>query len=290
MGVHLYRTAKGLARRDGDELVLLDLPYGDVGALLAAGIGLASGAGELGRVPLGEATVLSPIEQPAHLVLNGLLYAGHIAEAGQPTPTSPAFILANGGALDAPGAPIVLPPGASGQVDYEGEVALVIGRATAGVTAREAWDCVAGLTIVNDVSERREQLAAMGGESWDVAPMVRSKRHPGFKPCGPALVTTDEFGENPDLEIETRLNGVLVQHDWTRNMIFRFTEIVAAVSAEMALSAGDVICTGTPAGVALSTGRYLADGDVVDITVEGIGTLSNPVTARPFVQEARGQR
>lgn len=275
--MRLYRLADGLAREEDGELLLLDLPHADVGALLADDVELARSARVLRSIPEDEATFLSPVAHPAGLFLHGLVYPGHVAEAGLSVPSSPVFLEAPGGPLDAPGAPVLLPPDAPERVDYEGEIALVVGRDASSVAPDEAWSCVGGLTIVNDVSERAGQEAAMAGGEWDVEAMVRAKRHPGFKPCGPVVVTADEFGPDPALEITTRLNGRVVQRDGSGNMIFSFSQILAAVSVRAWLRPGDVICTGTPAGVGLATGRYLRAGDSVEVEVERIGTLVNPV-------------
>lgn len=276
--MRLYRTTQGLARESGGLLQVLDLPHSDIADLFAEDVALAARAPVREELDLTLASVLSPVRRPANFILNGLLYAGHIAEAGREPTKDPVFTLCNDGDLDRPGGTILLPAGASDQVDYEGEIALVIGRPAANVSRAAAWGHVGGLTIVNDVSERREQHAGMAHEPWDIAAMVRAKRHSTFKPCGPVVVTVDEFGGLPDLEIETRLNGIQVQHDWSRNMIFDFADIVSYISRTVALVPGDVISTGTPAGVGISTGRYLQDGDIVEVQVERIGVLRNDVT------------
>jgi 2-keto-4-pentenoate hydratase/2-oxohepta-3-ene-1,7-dioic acid hydratase in catechol pathway len=277
--MELYALSDGIARREGEELALLDLPHPDVGALVADDICLARTARVRARRPIWDAPLNAPVHKPANLVLSGLVFRGHIAEAGLAEPTEPQFILANGGPLDAPGAPIVLPTDAPDEVDYEGEIALVIGRVAQDIPERKAWTAVAGLTIVNDISEREGQRAAMSGPAWDVASMVRAKRRPSFKPCGPAVVTADQFDPDPDLVVETLLNGTTVQQDSTRNMLFGFGEVVAAISRRIPLRPGDVICTGTPAGVGLATGRYLVDGDTITVRVRGLGELFNPVSA-----------
>jgi 2-keto-4-pentenoate hydratase/2-oxohepta-3-ene-1,7-dioic acid hydratase in catechol pathway len=276
--MELYRTYAGIARREDDELAVLDLPHPDIGALLADGIDIARTAPIRERLPLTGTALRSPVGAPGTLVLAGLSYAGHIAEAGLARPEAPQFLPMAGGRLDDPGVAIAIPEQSGVEVDYEGEIALVIGKPAADLSERDAWGVIAGLTILNDVSERREQREAMSGNDWDLARMIRSKRHPTFKPCGPAVVTADEFGENPDLEIRTLLNGEVVQHDRTKNMIFSFTEQLVAVSHRVPLHVGDVVTTGTPAGVGLATGRYLRPGDVVEIRVEGIGALLNPVS------------
>ncbi|GAY11982.1 fumarylacetoacetate hydrolase family protein [Pseudonocardia sp. N23] len=277
--MRLYRLADGIARADGDDgLAVLDLPHPDVGALVSDGVDPAT-APVRERIPLAAAALRSPVTHPGQLVLHGLVYADHVVEAGQPRPAAPTFLPAPGGDLDDPGAPIRLPADPDARVDYEGEIAVVIGRTAADLDPAAAWDAIAGLTIVDDVSERTEQMRAMAAQPWDVVALAHAKRHPTFKPTGPCLVTADEFDRDPDLRIRTLLNGVAVQDDRTSNMIFTISEIVAAVSRRIPLGPGDLICTGTPAGVALATGRYLQAGDVVTVEVERLGTLTNPVVA-----------
>jgi 2-keto-4-pentenoate hydratase/2-oxohepta-3-ene-1,7-dioic acid hydratase in catechol pathway len=275
--VRLYRTTQGLAIESDGLLQILDLPHADVAELFADDVALASTAAVREEADIESASLLSPVRRPANFILNGLLYAGHIAEAGREPTKDPVFTQCNGGDLDPPGGTILLPAGASDQVDYEGEIALVMGQRAKNVSRDAAWACVGGLTIVNDVSERREQHEGMASAPWDIPAMVRAKRHPTFKPCGPLVVTADEFDGLPDLEIQTHLNGIQVQHDWSRNMIFDFAEIVSYISQTVELAPGDVISTGTPAGVAISTGRYLQDSDVIEVQVERIGVLRNNV-------------
>lgn len=277
--MRLYRIDAGIARLDGDELAVLDLPHPDIGTLLLDGDADPATARVRSRVPLSAAPPRSPVKRPNQLILHGLVYADHVVEAGQPRPEAPTFLPAPGGDLDDPAAPIRLPADAGARVDYEGEIAIVMGRPATDLDPAAAWDAIAGLTIVDDVSERTEQMRAMASQPWDIEALAHAKRHPTFKPCGPCLVTTDEFDRDPDLRITTSLNGTLVQDDRTSNMIFTISEIVAAVSQRIPLAPGDLICTGTPAGVALATGRYLQAGDVVTVEVEGLGTLTNPVEA-----------
>jgi 2-keto-4-pentenoate hydratase/2-oxohepta-3-ene-1,7-dioic acid hydratase in catechol pathway len=274
--VEIYRTAAGLARREGDELLVLDLPHPDVAALLRDDPQLTRTARVRARRPLAGTRLRSPVARPDNLLLTGLAYPAHVAEAGLPTPREPHCLPLPGRALDDPGAPILIPEG-DVEVDYEGELAVVIGQQAVDVDELRAWDCIAGLTVVNDVSERAGQRRAMSSDPWDRDALAASKTHPSFKPCGPALVTIDEFDRDPDLAIRTELNGTVVQQDRTSTMIFGLGEVVAALSRRVPLGPGDVISTGTPAGVALATGRYLRPGDLVEVTVEGVGTLANPV-------------
>ncbi|MFF4596844.1 fumarylacetoacetate hydrolase family protein [Amycolatopsis sp. NPDC001319] len=274
--MRLYRTTQGLARGEGDELLLLDAPHHDVAELL---VDKAQNAPVRGRVPLSEATLLAPVAQPKTVVIVGANYAGHIAEAGLKVPATPAFFPITPGPelFIGTGKPIVLPAEAPDRVDYEAELAVVLGAPAQDVRARDAAGYIAGFTVANDVSARDVQFRGMrDGAVVDLSLLQRAKGFPTFKPLGPTLVTPDELGE--DVAVTTRVNGVLRQQGRTSEMLFPVAELVAAVSAKVPLAAGDVILTGTPAGVALASGEYLRAGDVVEVSVEGIGSLRNEVS------------
>lgn len=202
----------------------------------------------------------------------GLNYRDHAAETGQSVPPAPALFTKSPGALVAHGAPVVVPPHVT-QPDYEGEVAVVIGRDARDVSEEDALDHVAGITIAHDVSARDHQFVT-GQFSW-------SKSFDTFCPLGPVLVTVDEL-DVFDLPIETRLNGEVVQSSSTSQLAYSIPTLVAWITQGLTLLAGDVILTGTPAGVgvARTPQRFLEDGDVVEISVGGVGTLRNPVHRR----------
>jgi 2-keto-4-pentenoate hydratase/2-oxohepta-3-ene-1,7-dioic acid hydratase in catechol pathway len=278
--MRLYRTRHGVARADGDELLLLDLPHPDIAAVLAEGIEVARRARVRARLALAETELLAPVAAPGTIVLAGANYRDHVLEAGMPMPTSPVFLVARGAVATGPNAPIVLPAEAPGHVDYEGELALVIGVPGREIRAADAWNHVGGLTVANDVSARDVQLAAMtDGVITDPAAVARAKSFPGFKPLGPGMVTPDELELPLDLGIRTTVGGVRRQESRTVEMLFDVPTIIEAVSARIALAVGDVILTGTPSGVGLATGSYLRAGDVVEVAIDGIGTLRNPVVA-----------
>ena len=159
--MRLYRTADGLARGEGEELLLLDLPHRDVAALFEDDVDLARQASVRKRLSLDRAKLLSPVERPCRFIIVGLNYRGHVAEAGLKTPEHPQFIAIDGGPASGPEDPIVLPLIAPTHVDYEGEVGVVIGKDCFNVPAEEAWSYVGGLTCVNDVSARDLQRDSM---------------------------------------------------------------------------------------------------------------------------------
>ncbi|WP_165235661.1 fumarylacetoacetate hydrolase family protein [Aquisphaera insulae] len=217
--------------------------------------------------------LLAPIE-PRDILCIGLNYRRHAAEGNQPIPEFPVLFMKNSGALQNPGDPIVLPRRLrSDAVDYECELAVVIGKACRNVPKAEALDYVLGYTCANDVSARDWQLKH-GGTQW-----CRGKTFATFCPLGPCLVTADEIADPNALGIRTILNGRTMQ-DWkTDDMIFDVPTLIEFLSGSTTLAAGTVILTGTPHGVggARKPPVFLQPGDTVTVEIEGIGSLTNPV-------------
>ncbi|TDD42427.1 fumarylacetoacetate hydrolase family protein [Saccharopolyspora elongata] len=287
--MRLYSTTVGIAREDRPGLLsVLDLPYRDIGQLLdGPGLAAARDAATIRELPLGEATLHAPVRRPGKVVIVGLNYPSHaeealaafaaIGRADIELPTEPNMQITAGSAVADPGSPIVLPPVASDEVDYEGELAVIIGSAATNVPVADAWDHVAGLTVANDVGARDIQRRAMTGDA--VASIAVAKSFDTFKPLGPCLVSADEFAADVDLAIRTRVNGELRQDDRTSSFIHSIPELVSHLSRFHTLQPGDVICTGTPSGAGSFSGRFLRAGDVIEIDVERIGVLSNRVVA-----------
>jgi 2-keto-4-pentenoate hydratase/2-oxohepta-3-ene-1,7-dioic acid hydratase in catechol pathway len=285
--MRLYNTDLGPAREDETGvLTVVDMPdLGDV--IRDGGLGRLESAPVVDKVSLADAKLRAPVPRPGKVIIVGLNYPSHGEEAlamfaamGKPDiqlPTVPNFYIAAASAVTGPGQPIRLPRAAPGQVDYEGEVVIVIGQDGAEINASDAWQHVAGLTIANDVSARDVQQRAMTGDP--TATIATAKSFDTFKPLGPCLVTADEFGKPLDLRIRTRVNNELRQDDRTSSFIHEIPDLIAYLSRFHMLQAGDVICTGTPAGAGLFSQRFLAPGDVVEVDVEEIGLLTNPVTA-----------
>jgi 2-keto-4-pentenoate hydratase/2-oxohepta-3-ene-1,7-dioic acid hydratase in catechol pathway len=173
------------------------------------------------------------------------------------------------------GQPILLPRVAPDCVDYEGEVAVVIGRRATDVPAAEAWRYVAGLTICNDVSARDVQQGAHVAGARPNTSMAKS--FDTFTPCGPCVATPDEVADPEDVGISTYVDGERRQHARTRQHIWPISEMIAFLSARTTLLPGDVVSTGTPAGVGAPTKRFLRPGNVVRVEVEGVGMLENGV-------------
>ena len=213
-----------------------------------------------------------PVARPSKIVCLGINYAAHGSEGGFKPPERPVIFAKTPNALNGPFDPIVLPR-SSGQVDWEVELAVVIGREGKRIPRERALDYVAGYTVMNDVSGREAQFNDPA-KQW-----LRGKSFDTFAPLGPALVTADETGDPGDLLLETLVNGVVMQSDRTRNMIFDVPAILAFVSEDITLAPGDIIATGTPSGV----GHFrtppveLRPGDTVECRIEKIGSIRNAV-------------
>jgi 2-keto-4-pentenoate hydratase/2-oxohepta-3-ene-1,7-dioic acid hydratase in catechol pathway len=214
-----------------------------------------------------------PIARPSKIVGIGLNYRDHAKEAKMEIPSEPVVFLKASSATAGPYDDLVLPRGAS-KVDWEVELGVVIGQRARAVSEARALDCIAGFLVVNDYSERSFQLER--GGQW-----VKGKSADGFAPLGPYLVTLEEIPNAHALKLGLTVNGKTMQSGSTANMIFGIPQIVSYVSYFMTLLPGDVITTGTPAGVGMGRKppRYLKPGDLVETTVEGLGTQRQRVIA-----------
>lgn len=264
MKIHRYlddnHIARLCARADDGSLEILE---GD----------LFAGLVRTGKFVTGD-RIQAPIV-PVAILGVGLNYRRHAEESGAKIPEYPVLFSKPLTALQHPGAPILIPTALpSHEVDYECELAVVIGRRCKNVKRAEALDYVLGYTCANDVSARDWQLKKGGGQ-W-----VRGKSFDTFCPLGPCLVTTDEIPDPNNLTIRTRLNGKTVQ-DWvTKDMIFDVPTLIEFLSASTTLLPGTVILTGTPHGVGMAAKppTWLQPGDSVTVEIEGIGELTNPVS------------
>lgn len=231
--------------------------------------GLRPGVEEIDAVEL-----LAPLQPPAIYCI-GLNYRAHAAETGAALPEYPVLFMKPGTSVTGPGDEIRLPAACEHgpEVDYEAELAVVIGTAARNVSANEALRHVFGYTCANDVSARRWQKHGGGGQ-W-----IRGKSFDTFCPLGPILVTANEIPNPQDLAIRSQLNGRIMQSSNTGDMIFPVADLIAFLSRDTTLLPGTTILTGTPEGVgfARTPPVYLAHGDTIQVTIDGIGTLSNPV-------------
>jgi 2-keto-4-pentenoate hydratase/2-oxohepta-3-ene-1,7-dioic acid hydratase in catechol pathway len=232
-------------------------------------------------IPIESATLLTPILNPEKILLVARNYTSHVSEQGQTPPKEPYFFTKFRNALLAPNQPILVPK-ISSMMDWEVELAVVIGRTGKYIRREEAFDYVAGYTVANDVSFRDLQFSTRLPNGTTILGMnwVKGKCLDSSLPLGPWLVTKDEIPDPHRLKISLAVNGETKQDSNTEDMIFRIDSLIEYVSAGMTLRPGDVISTGTPQGVAEFTGgRYLKDGDIVEGKIERIGTLRNPVMA-----------
>lgn len=257
---------------DDDMVRLLPEQVGDLvperwDAVLDAARSVSTGtAGD--KVPIGDAgRVGAPLRTVGKIVCAGLNYADHAREGGNDLPTEPVLFLKTPDTLTGPHDDILMPPG-SEKTDWEIELAVVIGRDAAclGSTA-EARDVVAGFAIANDVSERNFQLER--GGQW-----CKGKNWPTFCPLGPYLVTPDEVADPQNLTMELLVNGDLRQQSSTAEMVFPVDHLIWYVSQFIPLRAGDLVLSGTPAGVGagMTPPQYLAEGDIVEARIDGLGT------------------
>jgi acylpyruvate hydrolase len=255
-------------RLDGDAVTPLDAP--DVGALLGAGPDwrdrAASAAGR--PVPLADLDLAPVVPRPSKIICVGLNYTPHIAETGLDTPEYPTLFAKFARSLVGPADPIVL-PAASTAMDWEAELAVVVGRTVRGADRAGARAAIAGYTVANDVSARDFQRRTT---QW-----LQGKTFDSTTPLGPALVTGDEVGDAADLEVTCSVDGEVMQRGRTSTMLFPPEEIVSYVSGIVTLDPGDVLLTGTPAGIGDSRVPpvRLRPGHVVTTEIEGLGVLRN---------------
>ncbi len=217
--------------------------------------------------------LLAPVEPPAILCI-GSNYRQHVIETNAPMPEYPVLFMKQPAALQHPGDPIEIPAHlASDQVDFEAELAVVIGKTCKNVPAECALEYVLGYTCANDVSARDWQKDR-GGSQW-----CRGKTFDTFAPLGPCLVTTDEIPNPGALHLRTIVSGELLQDSSTSDLIFDVPTLIAFLSGSTTLRPGTVILTGTPSGVGMARNppRWLQPGDVVTVEIDGIGALTNPV-------------
>lgn len=243
-------------------------------SLRAAADSAAPRIGREGRL-LDETELLSPVPRPGKVVAIGRNYRAHAAEEGVDPPTAPLIFSKWPSSVVGHGAAIRWSAELTTQVDFEAELAVVIGRAARRVTVDRALDHVLGYTCLNDVSARDLQF---GDGQW-----VRGKSLDSFCPIGPVLVTADEISDPQDLAISCKVSSEQMQAASTAQMYFTVAEIISYCSAAFTLEPGDVIATGTPAGVGAfrDPPRFLSDGDVVSVEIERIGRLANVCVVEP---------
>jgi 2-keto-4-pentenoate hydratase/2-oxohepta-3-ene-1,7-dioic acid hydratase in catechol pathway len=276
-------TGPRLVALEGERLydVAAGAGVGDLGALFRRGPeavdavrGIAGGFDGAAALHAAEAdlTFLPPVANPGKIICVGLNYRRHAEEGGVAVPTKPVLFAKFPNTLVGHGAPIVYPR-ITGELDYEGELGVIIGRRASGVSVADALGYVGAYTIVDDVSARDLQF---GEPQW-----IRGKSLDTFAPIGPYAVLPDAGFDPATFSIRTTVSGELRQDSSCSDMVFSVAEIIAFISEAITLEPGDIISTGTPSGVGLGfkPPKYLSPGDTVSIEIEGIGVLTNPVVA-----------
>lgn len=262
MRLATLRTTEGTraARREGDVYVLLDAP--DVGALLRG----ADRAAEVGTVSVAEADYAPLVLDPARIVCVGLNYRSHIVEMGRDVPEHPTLFTKFASTLTGARDDLVIPD-ESEQVDWEAELAVVVGRPLRRADEDEALAAIAGYTVANDISMRDWQ--------WRTGQWLPGKAFDATTPLGPELVTPEEVDHAADLEVTCEVDGVVRQRGRTSDLVFSPAAALAYVSRFTAWEPGDVLLTGTPGGVGAASGLRLLPGSVVTTAVEALGTCVN---------------
>jgi 2-keto-4-pentenoate hydratase/2-oxohepta-3-ene-1,7-dioic acid hydratase in catechol pathway len=263
----------GMLLEEGDMVVdLTAAGHTDALSAVTAGFNLAGRGSALTAHRLNEVKLHAPLANPPRIFCIGLNYRDHAIESGMEIPKFPVVFFKMAPSIVGPDEPIIL-PSITKEPDYEAEFAFVIGKGGFRISAAEALSHVYGYTIINDVSARDIQFST---SQWSL-----SKSLPTFCPMGPAIVTADEIADPHNLDVQLSIDGEVLQHSNTRELIFKIPALIEYISSITPLLPGDIVSTGTPFGVGLGRNpkRWLKPGETVTITIEGLGQLSNPVVA-----------
>jgi len=223
-----------------------------------------------GRIPIAEVTLHAPVDKPSKVICIGLNYADHARESGMAIPERPLVFCKFPSSIVGPYDDVELPP-ESKKVDWEAELVVVMGRSALRVTAEQSVSHIGGFMVANDVSARDVQA--------DDGQFVRAKSFTSFCPVGPWVTTLDEVEDYSNLSVQLRVNGALMQNGNTSDLIANVSEIVSFCSQISMLEAGDIILTGTPAGVGagMNPQQFLQEGDLMETTISGLGSLRNKI-------------
>lgn len=268
-----YNSRTLIGELDGDSLRVASLPDGGgMRTLIRRGISPVRG---YERVPLASVRIKAPVT-PSKIIGIGRNYADHAAETGSALPSAPLIFAKFPSSIIAPGDAITWRESITTEVDWEGELAVVIGKTARDVSPENAYHHIFGYTIANDITAR--DLQGRIDAQW-----TRGKSLDTFCPIGPAIVTRDAIADPHDLRIVTTVNDETVQDGSTADMIFKVPDLVAYCSRMFTLEPGDLLLTGTPSGVGvgMTPPRFLKDGDRVSVTIDGIGTLTNTCRVLP---------
>lgn len=273
LGAIVDETVINLAEASGGALpndMLAFLAMGANGLDAAQAIATKANADAYG-VALSDVKLMSPITNPNKVVAIGLNYIDHIKESNAEVPKIPIMFTKYTSSIVGHGDDVRWDPAVSAKVDWEVELAVVIGKSAYRVSEEDAFDYIVGYTVCNDVSARDLQIEV--GDQW-----IRGKSLDTFCPLGPCIVTKDEIADPHNLKLKTTVNGQVMQDSNTKELLFKIPYLISYLSQAFTLQPGDVIITGTPPGVGMGMKPpvYLKDGDVMTVEVEGIGELTNP--------------
>ncbi len=278
------QTTVGVARVSGTRYEILDLGCATLSDLVKSGaMDRLARARVISTLEKDAVRLRAPIDRPGKIIIIGLNYKDHAADLGMELPLVPRVHLTAASAVIGPADDIPLPRIAESAVDFEGEMAVIIGAPASDVSIEAAWSHVAGITAANDVTARDVQK---GSNRLISGPNVGlAKGFDGFKPLGPALLTTETVREGQALVLRTLVDGEVRQESSTAQMHFSVAELVSQVSKYTTLRRGDVILTGTPGSIGGANDRYLRAGQVVEVELEGVGMLRNRVVATSQAKE-----
>ncbi|MEU5098960.1 fumarylacetoacetate hydrolase family protein [Streptomyces sp. NPDC020996] len=280
--MRVVTTQAGLGRIENGAVALLATAFPHLGAVLEQEGSLESLAtcAVRRRIPLDETVLTAPLGRPHAVWGVGLNYVSKAELTGRGLPEQPILYLAASSGVLPPGAQAVIPPGAA-EPDYEGEIAVVVGRRLYQAAASEVWPAVAGITAANDMTAR-DVMRTTGTPAL-------AKSYPGFTPLGASVCTPDALADREAITVRTRVNGQLVQDDTSAGMIFPVADLLSRLSWFAALEPGDVVLTGTPAGTGQDRACFLADGDEVSVEVDGVLPLVTRIV-RPADAAPREKR
>ncbi len=271
--VHQGATRCGFV--DGDEVVGLDWSLRDALVLLAAGRADRITEAQTGRLKRDDLVLLPPVTSSSRIFCIGINYLDHQQESKDvflaSVPKAPVVFMKDLSTIAGPYDQLDLPKSLSVEFDWEAELGVVIGAPARNVSEEDSWDVVAGYTVVNDVSVRDRQVRHV---QWTLG-----KNAPASTPVGPGIVDRDTIGINPDIEVTCRVNGVVKQNAFTRDLIFDIPRLISEISQVTPLLPGDIIVSGTAAGVGFKRNppEFLSEGDTVEVEIAGVGLISNKI-------------
>lgn len=271
--MHVVTTGSGIGRIEGATIALLDTPYPDAGAVIehAGSLEPLAECAVRARIAVDDARLLPPLTRPRAVWGVGLNYRSKAERTGRGLPADPILYLGAPSAVVAPNSAVTIPVEQTVEMDYEGEIAVVIGQRLYRASAEDVWPCVAGITAANDITARDVMRSTS-------APTL-AKSFPGFSPLGASLCTLDEFADRDCISIRTWVNGELHQDDSSAGMIFAIPDLLARISWFAALEPGDIVLTGTPAGTGQDRQCFLAAGDEIRVEVGPVMPLVTTVAA-----------